>query len=195
MKERVKAVLNNKKPAFWIVAGAVLVCAAVAVCFLTNPKQDGNIVSRGKGDNSENGGGNNISGQEEENLPQKPEIGLTDSTGVDLIDSVPEKHVAEWFARLDLPEGYAFSEYQNNIGWMGGFLILPQAYDVADAMEKLGADRGDADGLPPVEWQYSGMVSMIPAQNTDITYTDGFPNLSGIPLQNHSEIEYINVIG
>ncbi len=38
VKGRVKAVLNYKKPAFWIVLAAVLACAALGVFFLTNPK-------------------------------------------------------------------------------------------------------------------------------------------------------------
>ncbi len=38
--ERVKNVLYYKKPAFWVIVAAVLVCAAVAVCFLTNPKEN-----------------------------------------------------------------------------------------------------------------------------------------------------------
>ena len=37
VKERVKTVLNYKKPAFWLVVAAVVVCAVVAVCFLTDP--------------------------------------------------------------------------------------------------------------------------------------------------------------
>ena len=37
VKGRVKSVLNYKKPAFWVVAAAVIACAAVAVCFLTDP--------------------------------------------------------------------------------------------------------------------------------------------------------------
>ena len=37
VKERVKSVMNYKKPAFWIVVLAVIACVAVAVCFLTNP--------------------------------------------------------------------------------------------------------------------------------------------------------------
>ena len=41
VKTRVKAVLWYKKPAFWAVLAAVLVCIAVAVCFLTNPKGAG----------------------------------------------------------------------------------------------------------------------------------------------------------
>ena len=37
VKERVKKVLYYKKPAFWAVVAAAVVCVIVAVCFLTNP--------------------------------------------------------------------------------------------------------------------------------------------------------------
>jgi len=37
VKERVKSIMNYRKPAFWIVVVAVVICAAVAVCFLTDP--------------------------------------------------------------------------------------------------------------------------------------------------------------
>ena len=38
VKERVKTVLHYKKPAFWVIVVAGIVCGVVAVCFLTNPK-------------------------------------------------------------------------------------------------------------------------------------------------------------
>lgn len=37
VKERIRAVLNYKRPAFWVVAASVIVCVGVAVCFLTDP--------------------------------------------------------------------------------------------------------------------------------------------------------------
>lgn len=37
VKQRVKNVLNYKKPGFWIIAAAVVSCIVLAVCFLTNP--------------------------------------------------------------------------------------------------------------------------------------------------------------
>ena len=40
VKERVKSVMKYKKPAFWVIIISVIVCVGVAVCFLTNPKQD-----------------------------------------------------------------------------------------------------------------------------------------------------------
>ncbi len=38
VKERIKGVMNYKKPAFWVIIVAVAVCIIAAVCFLTNPK-------------------------------------------------------------------------------------------------------------------------------------------------------------
>lgn len=40
VKDRIKSVLNYKKPAFWIIVVAVVASIVVAVCFLTNPKED-----------------------------------------------------------------------------------------------------------------------------------------------------------
>lgn len=45
VKERIKRVLNYKKPAFWIIVLAIVSCAVVAVCFLTNPKRQLTIAS------------------------------------------------------------------------------------------------------------------------------------------------------
>lgn len=40
IKERVKTVMNYKKPGFWAVLAALIVCAGMALCFLTNPERD-----------------------------------------------------------------------------------------------------------------------------------------------------------
>ena len=37
---RIRSILNYKKPAFWIILIAVILCIAVAVCFLTVPQKD-----------------------------------------------------------------------------------------------------------------------------------------------------------
>ncbi len=48
VKNRVKSVLNYKKPAFWVVAVTAVAGIAIAVCFLTNPVSDAEweIISR-----------------------------------------------------------------------------------------------------------------------------------------------------
>lgn len=40
VKERIRSVLNYKKPAFWIIVVAIVACIVLAVCFLTNPKNE-----------------------------------------------------------------------------------------------------------------------------------------------------------
>lgn len=40
IKERVKNVLNYKKPTLYIIIAAVIICAVLAVCFLTNPRKN-----------------------------------------------------------------------------------------------------------------------------------------------------------
>ena len=40
VKQRIKSVLNYKKPTFWIVVAAIVTIVAVAVCFLTDPKSE-----------------------------------------------------------------------------------------------------------------------------------------------------------
>lgn len=46
VKERVKGVLNYKKPAFWIIAAAVVVCAALAICLMTDPFSDNSLSDK-----------------------------------------------------------------------------------------------------------------------------------------------------
>ena len=63
VKGRVKSVLSYKKPAFWLVLLAVVVCVGAAVCFLTDPKEEAEPVDDG------DGGGVVISARLEENFP------------------------------------------------------------------------------------------------------------------------------
>ncbi len=47
VKNRVKSILNYKKPAFWVIAVAIIAVAVFAVCFLTNPvsaEPDKNVI-------------------------------------------------------------------------------------------------------------------------------------------------------
>ena len=46
VKERVKGVLNYKKPAFWILLAAVLACIVLAVCLMTDPFSDTNLSEK-----------------------------------------------------------------------------------------------------------------------------------------------------
>lgn len=48
VKERVKRVLNYKKPAFWVIIASIAVCAVLAACFLTNPAESHTIPMKGQ---------------------------------------------------------------------------------------------------------------------------------------------------
>ena len=39
--DRVKGVLNYKKPMFWIILAGVVACIALSICFLTNSQKEG----------------------------------------------------------------------------------------------------------------------------------------------------------
>ena len=43
VKDRVKAILNYKKPKFWIVVFAIVLSVGMAVCFLTSPAKEENV--------------------------------------------------------------------------------------------------------------------------------------------------------
>lgn len=44
VKQRIKAVLNYKKPAFWVILIALIASIVVGVCFMTDPKDDDYIL-------------------------------------------------------------------------------------------------------------------------------------------------------
>lgn len=90
----------------------------------------------------------------------------------------------DWVYNMNLPGDYELSDYMD-IGWQGGFLILPKAFDNRQVVVETEA---------PLEWQYSGMLSRIPADSTGVTYKNGLPGQDGIPMQNHTESTYIDTI-
>lgn len=67
VKERVKSVLNYKKPSFWVILAAAAVCITTAVCFLTNPAPSDSSSADKKdpaADNSQSPESEGISGTE-----------------------------------------------------------------------------------------------------------------------------------
>lgn len=69
VKDRVKSVLNYKKPAFWVIIVAVVALVVLAVCFLTNPKKE-NDQAGGEGE-TENGGAETLTPNYGETDPEK----------------------------------------------------------------------------------------------------------------------------
>jgi len=105
---------------------------------------------------------------------------ITDDIGS---GTTSNESVTDWMD-ITLPSGYSISSFRDDIGWQGGALILPRSYDIAAGFDSA-----------PSEWIYSGLISRMPADNTGVTYKNGIPDLSGIPMNNHTDAEYIKVIG
>ena len=93
VKDRVKSVLNYKKTAFWIIVVAIIVCVAVAICFLTNPKdkKDDAPSAEDSGGTEASDGSNPDSESEKrpENLGETDPAKLTDEQ-IALIEKCPE---------------------------------------------------------------------------------------------------------
>lgn len=94
------------------------------------------------------------------------------------------ENVTDWLD-IDLPQGYYLSNFYDNIGYMGGSLILPRPYDA------------DNSGSAPLEWQYSGIISRLPVESgmATVTFDNGIPNPASAPHENHTDSEYVKTIG
>ena len=77
VKERIKGVLNYKKPALWIIIATVCICIVIAVCFLTNPGDKGmdieDVDVNMAGFDVEDGA-SSVSVGEVKNLPIPPQL-------------------------------------------------------------------------------------------------------------------------
>ena len=85
VKERVKQVLNYKKPAFWVVLAVVVAGVILAVCFLTNPLNP-------------------------DITPSKPEIDVAKPTETDVSNPSETEAEDSWPALADTREHYSEEE-------------------------------------------------------------------------------------
>ena len=61
VKDRIKSIMNYRKPTFWIIVTALVVCVVVAVCFLTDPNPSREFSMNG----------NNVSGLDPEAIVER----------------------------------------------------------------------------------------------------------------------------
>lgn len=122
VKERIKSVLNYKKPAIWGIASAAVLCTAVTVCFMTQKKEETNaVVHNESAVTAEND--SELMDQEEANLYLE-ETPMQEAAGTTGIDSYfPEPHEEQEFlvmeADLDT-DGYPEKIVMSNLGYNGG---------------------------------------------------------------------------
>lgn len=104
VKERVKSVLNYRKPAFWMIAAAMVACVAVAVFFLTDPAQ------------------------KRDTLVWAQELSADDIRSVDLTDTfarqfknLSKDEIAAMVSLINESEGKYVTEHED---WNGGVIFF-----------------------------------------------------------------------
>lgn len=113
VKERVKSVLNYKKPAFWIVALSLVVVVGIGICLGTIPMKEVNDVSSI----------DNAPGKESENATTEDTYNKQTITGKDLTEDAEEE--------LDMDE---MDDDPMQIDWLDGYqdyMLKPQPMDYA----------------------------------------------------------------
>ena len=141
VKERVKSVMNYKKPAFWIIILTIIACVVVAVCFLTNPvgeehPDDGYYLLIGA-DGVEsveislpNSGGGIVNAdgspfKQGEKLWLEHLQGVTDLRGLKIVAFGADGEV---MYALSVPENATDAEIINSVGG-DGWLIAPTEFE------------------------------------------------------------------
>lgn len=141
IKERVKNVLNYKKPALWVIIAAVLAALAVAVCLLTSPKKKG----------EEQGGPSALSPTETPGI--SPGASLTptatpdpDSPYASFADPIIEKQA---HAALNIPEGQRIS--RNKLSEITVLSIGGELKDLSDLKMMKNLDTLSINDAPGID--------------------------------------------
>ncbi|MBQ2973276.1 MAG: hypothetical protein IJE19_02880 [Clostridia bacterium] len=178
VKQRIKSVLNYKKPAFWIIIIAVIASVAVAVCFMTNP--EASSIDEVYGGIFENNYRITVvSGEKSYNISSQTAI---DST-VDFLeeikigkapidDSRSEERAADYkiilYENKDNPEIYTVLNFNEDLDemWINDSVKPSKTYKVKNplrvrqifdsATEKY---LSDGFGNTDVRWDYMPMLS------------------------------------
>lgn len=142
VKERVRSVLRYKKPAFWAAGAAIVVCAVVAVCFLTNPEQQAEAASLPPIDQD---------GSETDSyvLPERESTGLP-GTEIENISGT-DRNDGFWAGDIDslgtdnsvLTETEIANRSEAGTGYPGYDALIAEARDVLENYDRLTDEIGD----------------------------------------------------
>ena len=138
VKERVKSVLNYKKPAFWIIVVAVIACMALVVCFLTDPV--GNHQAQNNNSTNENTHESDSNTSEEESTNDKNESHETDESNKWVIEPTvivfPETEESHVFYKPSYVQTYVV---ENDSPW-GYYIyhrVFKECHDCGDVIEAI----------------------------------------------------------
>ena len=99
VKTRIKAILCYKKPGFWIILTAIVICCVVAACFLTDPVGDTTELD--------------LSFLNYENATSQ----VADRAEIDVIYYPPVSDETESFIKLGYVHGNDLAQYLDNCKW------------------------------------------------------------------------------
>lgn len=124
VKERIKHVLNFRKPTIWVIIAAMIACIVVAICFLTNPKGEDVLPIDGQQGNIED-----LDSTREviDKVDADPiyEGETTQEEGQKTDETLPDK---TW--QSDLDGGYSYGEYTDELLFnFGGSFLLSDTYE------------------------------------------------------------------
>ena len=168
VKDRVKSIMNYRKPAFWIIVTALVVCLVVAICFLTDPNPSREFSMSG----------NNVSSLDPEAIVERIlDIENWESSNVYMNSMNFSLHVDSNFNWMDSQTvSYFFSNAQKTYG--AQLRIFPEEgkYFLTEPTEKQAQNRifllqhylEALKYLPQYE-----IMQMAPADQYIISHIDG----------------------
>ena len=137
VKDRVKSIMNYRKPTFWIVVTALVVCLVVAVCFLTDPNPSREFSMNG----------NNVSGLDPEAIVER------------ILD------IEDWESSNVYMNSINFSLHvDSNFNWMDSQTV---SYFFSNAKHTYGAqlrifpEEGKYFLTEPTEWQEQEEIFLL----------------------------------
>ena len=137
VKNRVKTIMNYRKPTFWIIVTALVVCIVVAVCFLTDPNPSREFSMNGK----------NVSGLDPEAIVER------------ILD------IEDWESSNVYTNSMNFSLHvDSNFNWMDSQTV---SYFFSNAKHTYGAqlrifpEEGKYFLTEPTEWQGQNRIFLL----------------------------------
>ncbi len=177
VKQRIKNILNFGKPAVWLVAGTVLLCVILVVCFMTNPVNDGYGTGTTKTEYSgeQNGVETSDISEIENDIPDVTnDMGSLTEQQIEAL-SEPKNLMEPPALYLTNPLSSLLSEFSVQAGTYEWF------YQTEDGVTGISAC-----GLHPVEAAEKADYLRIPDYNgmEDVIYTFGYS-----VMPDHVELE------
>ena len=156
VKERVKGVLNYKKPTFWIILVAVAALVITAVCLLTNPIVDDSQANQNESTNNENAnnGISSATGYLFQNIITQPVDRVIVIDSANRTTRVTESAQVDEIVSFML--GIQGTPIGSSKGWYGGDYIVKLMNGEKEVLHAVFTDVGG--GAEDVGWFYYGYV-------------------------------------